>query len=65
MTLYKEHSKGFYLPSHSKDVATDLTMEDIIVLKNPKQGYNKELKLLGCDFGANIKNDLKHWFSKT
>ncbi|CAL4121099.1 unnamed protein product, partial [Meganyctiphanes norvegica] len=62
VNFYKEHAKGFYRPSHPKDVATHLSMSDLIVLQKPKEGYNREYKIIGCDFGVNIIENIKHWF---
>ena len=64
--FFKEHdkAKGFYIPSSNKDVATDFSMEEVVVLEKPKQGYNRDIKLMGVEFNSNIRNNVKYWIGK-
>ena len=66
VNLFKEHdkAKNFYIQSSKNDIATDLTMEEVVVLHNPKQIYNKEIMGIGYEFNINIKSNVKHWLSR-
>ena len=66
VNLLKEHDKAkdFYIKSSRNDIATDLTMEEVVVLHDPKQIYNKEIMGIGSEFNINIKSNVKHWLSR-
>ena len=53
-------AKEFYIKSNRNDIATDLSMEEVVVLHNPKQIYNKEIMGIGGAFKINIKMNVKH-----
>ena len=65
VNLYKEHDgiKGYYVPPTKKDIVKGLTIEDVIVLQEPKQEY-KSINSYGYEFYKNIKNNIKYYLAK-
>ena len=62
VNLYKEHDgiKGYYVPPTKKDIVKGLTIEDVIVLQEPKQEYKESINSNGYGFYKNIKNNIKY-----
>ena len=54
----------FYIPSSNKDAGADLTMNNVVVIHKTNQGYNQEIKLMGCQFNIDIKKNVRYWISK-
>ena len=57
-------AKEFYIKSSRNDIAADLSMEEVLVLHDPKQIYNKKIMGIGCEFNIDIKSNVKHWFCR-
>ena len=66
VNLYKEHDviKGYYIPPTKKDIVKGLTMEDVIVLQEPKQEYKESINSNGYEFYKNIKTNIKYYLAK-
>ena len=64
--LYEEHDaiKSYYIPPTKKDIVKGLTMEDVIVLQEPKQEYKESINSNGYEFYKNIKTNIKYYLAK-
>ena len=57
-------SKGYYVPPTKKDIVKGLTIEDVIVLQEPKQECKESINSNGHGFYKNIKNNIKYYLAK-